>query len=113
MLIGDQGPQLILGRRLLINDLFQLLKRPLYLCGPIPVLGDELLVSQLVHLLLDQLQNSIDLLDQIHFLNHLSIFQFLNLQLLLDLFYLSLLVQLVFIGAVNLASFSPLLSIQF
>ena len=54
----------------------------------------ELHESQLVHLLLDQHQDLVDLLDEVHFFDHLTFFQLLEVHLLLDLSDFSLFVHL-------------------
>lgn len=112
MLVGDQYFQLILCTRLVIHDRLNLLKRALYSRRLLTVFIGKLLEGKLIHLLLDQHQDLVDLLDKIHLLDHLPLLDLLELHLLLDLPDLPLLVQLYLRILIDLLGLPPLVPVQ-
>ena len=112
MLVRDKNLQFIFGRRLLVHLTLDLLQRPLYIRSLLAVLLLELVESQLIHLLLNQHQNFVYLLDQIHLLYHLALLHFLQVHLLLYLSDLPLFVVFHLIQPVYLLGFASFIAVQ-
>lgn len=75
-------------------------------------LGLELLKGQLVHLVLNKDENLINLLDEVHFLDHFSLLHLLDLHLLLDLADFPLLIDFDLIVFIDVLCLAPLLPIE-
>ena len=112
MLIGNQYLQLILSTGLFIDNGFNLLQATLDHRRLFPPFLSELDIGEVVHLLFDELQNLVYLLDEIHLLDHLALLDLLHVHLLLYLPDLPLLVVLDLVAAVYLLRLPPLLPVQ-
>jgi len=112
MLIGNQYLQLILGAGLFIDNGLNLLQAALDHHRLFSPLLSELHISEAVHLLFDELQYLVDLLDEIHLLDHLAFLDLLHVHLLLYLPNLPLLVVLGLVVAVYLLRLPPLLPVE-
>jgi hypothetical protein len=112
MLIGNQYLQLILGAGLFIDNGLNLLQAALDHHRLFYPLLSELHISEVVHLLFDELQYLVDLLDEIHLLDHLAFLDLLHVHLLLYLPNLPLLVVLGLVVAVYLLRLPPLLPVE-
>ena len=79
MLISDQKFEFIFGACFFVDLSLKFLQRALDLGGLVAILLLKLIKSQLVHLPLNEHQNFVDLLDEIHFLDHFSLFDLLDI----------------------------------
>lgn len=112
MLVGNQDFELVLGTCLFVYDSFYLFEGALDHSRLISVLLGELNICEIVHLLLNEHHDLVDLLYQIHLFNHLTFFYLLDVHLLLYLPDLSLLVQLDFTVSIDLLRLPPFLAIE-
>lgn len=112
VLVGNEDLELVLCAGFLVHNALDLLERALDGGGILPVFVGELSEGEVVHLLLDEHQDLVDLLYQIHLFDHLALLDLLDVHLLLYLPYLPLFVYLHLLVAIDLLGLATLFSVQ-
>ena len=91
---------------------FDLLKRPLDHGSFISIFVLKLPEGKIIHFLLDEHENLVYLLDEVHLFDHFSLRDPLHVHLLSDFADFSLLVHLDLVRTIYLFGFSALLTVQ-